>query len=106
MKRKYAIAVTTLIVITTIIKLILIFIYPEKMSVHSDDINYYMSAVYFLKTGVLTYRTFNEPTVFIMPLYPIFLSGVLKILGIGFWGLQAVRIIQIGLSASVFFLCT
>ncbi len=98
MKNFYTISVLALILITTILKLILIFKYPEALSVHSDDINYYMSAVYFLKRGVLTYRTFSEATVFIMPLYPIFISGVLKIFGIGFWGLQAVRIIQIGLS--------
>ncbi len=99
MKNIYSLSVLTLILITTIIKLILIFNYPEILSVHSDDINYYMSALYFLKRGVLTYRTFNEATVFIMPLYPLFLSGVLKIFGIGFWGLQAVRIVQTGLSA-------
>ncbi|AEY64312.1 glycosyltransferase family 39 protein [Clostridium sp. BNL1100] len=99
MKNKYSVSVLALILITTIIKLVLIFIYPEILSVHSDDINYYMSSLYFLKRGVLTYRTFNEATVFIMPLYPLFVSGVLKIFGIGFWGLQAVRIIQTGLSA-------
>ncbi len=98
MKNLYKKSVLALILITTILKLILIFKYPEALSVHSDDINYYMSAVYFLKRGVLTYRTFSEATVFIMPLYPIFISGVLKIFGIGFWGLQAVRIIQTGLS--------
>ncbi|EPR14445.1 glycosyltransferase family 39 protein [Ruminiclostridium papyrosolvens] len=99
MKYFYRISVAVFVLITTIIKLILVFKSPEKLSVHSDDINYYISAVYFLKKGVLTYRTFNEATVFIMPLYPLFLSGVLKIFGIGFWGLQAIRIIQTGLSA-------
>ncbi len=99
MKNIYAIFVLALILITTILKLLLIFNYPQILSVHSDDINYYMSAVYFLKRGILTYRTFNEATVFIMPLYPLFLSGVLKIFGIGVWGLQAVRIVQTGLSA-------
>lgn len=99
MKNIYSVSVLAMILITTIIKLILIFNYPKILSVHSDDINYYMSSLNILKRGVLTYRTFNEATVFIMPLYPLFLSGVLKIFGIGFCGLQAVRIIQTGISA-------
>ncbi|MDP4182436.1 MAG: glycosyltransferase family 39 protein [Bacillota bacterium] len=76
------------------IKLYLILKYNNKLTLSSDDINYVKSAITLIKSGTLTYQNFNEPTVFIMPLYPIFLAAVFKIAGYGFWGLQGARIIQ------------
>lgn len=99
-RRDYKTVLAGIIAITTVLKLILLFGYPEILSVNSDDINYYKSAVYFLKSGMLTYQNFNEPTVFIMPGYPLFLSAILRVAGTGFLGLQSIRLVQIVLSAA------
>jgi len=72
----------------------MIFTYGNLLNLGSDDINYLKSAVALIKNGILTYHNYNEPTVFIMPLYPIFLSFIFRIFGYGFAGLQAARIIQ------------
>lgn len=77
-----------------VIKLILIFMYGNQLTLSSDDLNYVKSAVVLMKTGVFTFHNYNEPTVFIMPLYPFFLAAVFKIFGYGLYGLQVVRLIQ------------
>jgi 4-amino-4-deoxy-L-arabinose transferase-like glycosyltransferase len=86
------------VVVSFIIKVILIFKYQNQLTLSSDDLNYVKSAVTLLKKGILTYHNFNELTVFIMPLYPIFLAVIFKIFGYGLIGLQAVRLIQAILS--------
>jgi len=76
------------------IRMILIFIYGNDLHLGSDDLNYVKSAVALLKSGVFTFHNYNEPTVFVMPLYPFFLAAVFGIFGYGFTGIQAVRLIQ------------
>jgi len=77
-----------------ILKLFLIIIYKNRLNLSSDDLNYIKSAVAFLKTGIFTFHNYNEPTVFVMPLYPLFLATFFKIFGYGILGLQAVRVVQ------------
>ncbi|HHW47690.1 MAG TPA: glycosyltransferase family 39 protein [Clostridiaceae bacterium] len=76
------------------IKLILIFKYGDQLTLSSDDLNYLKSAVYLLKKNMFVFHNYNEPTVFVMPLYPLFLSIVMKIFGYGTAGIQAIRVLQ------------
>ncbi|HHW31235.1 MAG TPA: glycosyltransferase family 39 protein [Clostridiaceae bacterium] len=82
-----------------IIKLCLIFYYKNNLTLSSDDINYIKSAVALLKGGIFVFHQYNEPTVFVMPLYPLFLAGIFKVFGYGLAGLQAARVIQAILSS-------
>ncbi len=81
------------------LKLFLILKYKNLLSLDSDDLNYIKSAVFLIKRGVITYHDYNEPTVFIMPLYPLFLGAMFRLLGWGLTGFQAVRIVQALLSS-------
>ncbi len=83
-----------IICISFILKLFLIFIYKNRLTLSSDDLNYIKSAVALLKSGIFTFHNYNEPTVFVMPLYPFFLAALFKIFGYGLIGLQAVRVTQ------------
>lgn len=61
------------IILSLFIKLFLIFKYKNQLNLSSDDLNYIKSAVVLIKTGVFTFHNFNEPTVFVMPVYQFFL---------------------------------
>lgn len=76
------------------LKLTLILAYKNELTVASDDLNYVKSAVVLLSRGIFMFHEFNEPTVFVMPLYPVFLAAVFRIFGYGIEGMQVVRIIQ------------
>jgi len=82
------------ILLSFIIKLIMIFKYGNQLTLASDDLNYLKSAVYLTKKNILVFHNYNEPTVFIMPLYPLFLSIIIKIFGYGMAGVQAIRVVQ------------
>lgn len=86
------------------VKLWLIFRYGNELTLYSDDINYVKSAVYLLKQGTLIYHEYNEPSVFIMPVYPLFLAAVFRVAGYGFTGLQTARVIQAFLSCFIILL--
>ena len=86
------------IVLSFTIKLVLILKYKNLLTLSSDDLNYIKSAVVLVKKGVLTFHNYNEPTVFVMPLYPMFLATIFKVFGYGLLGLQFVRIVQAVLS--------
>lgn len=88
-----------LIFLSFIIKLVLIFRYRNLLTLDSDDLNYIKSAVVLVEKGVFVFHNYNEPTVFVMPLYPAFLAGIFKLFGYGLTGLQAVRIVQAVLSS-------
>lgn len=96
-KRIYFI-LSIFVCVSFIIKLILIFKYKNQLTLSSDDLNYIKSAVVLGREGTFVFHNYNEPTVFIMPLYPLFLASVFKIFGYGLAGLQMVRIIQAFLS--------
>jgi 4-amino-4-deoxy-L-arabinose transferase-like glycosyltransferase len=88
-----------LIIATSLaVKAALIFTYNNRLTLSSDDLNYLKSAAVILKRGIFTFQNFNEPTVFVMPLYPLFLATILKFTGFGILGMQTVRIIQAVLS--------
>ncbi len=93
-KRAAYVLLSLIIGISLVFKIVLILKYANRLTLSSDDLNYYKSAAVLLKSGILTFHNFNEPTVFIMPLYPLFLTGVFKVWGLGLTGMQAVRIIQ------------
>jgi 4-amino-4-deoxy-L-arabinose transferase-like glycosyltransferase len=86
------------ILISFTIKLAFILYYKNQLTLSSDDLNYIKSAVVLLQKGIFTFHNFNEPTVFVMPLFPMFLASVFKVFGWGATGLQAVRILQAILS--------
>jgi len=92
-KRTYFILVSFML-LSFVIKLILIFKYGNQLTLSSDDLNYLKSAVYLVKKNIFVFHNYNEPTVFVMPLYPLFLSVIIKIFGYGMAGIQAIRVIQ------------
>lgn len=87
-----------LISVSFIIKLIMILIYKNELTLSSDDLNYIKSAVVLVKRGIFIFYGFNDPTVFVMPGYPFFLAGIFKLLGFGLIGIQTVRILQAAIS--------
>jgi 4-amino-4-deoxy-L-arabinose transferase-like glycosyltransferase len=84
--------------VSFIIKLIMILIYKNQLTLSSDDLNYIKSAVVLVKRGIFIFYGFNDPTVFVMPGYPFFLAGIFKLFGFGLIGIQAVRILQAAIS--------
>lgn len=87
-----------IILFSLIFKLALIFIYGNNLTLYSDDLNYIKSAAVLIEKGIFTFHNFNEPTVFITPVYPLFLALVFRFFGYGYIGLQVVRILQAILS--------
>ena len=80
--------------ISLAIKLYMIFKYGNLLTLDSDDLNYVKSAMVLIKRHMLIYYNFNEPTTYIMPLYPAFLAMIFKVFGYGLTGLQAARVAQ------------
>jgi len=86
------------ILISCILKLYMIFVHGNNLNLASDDLNYIKSAVALARKGIFVFHEYNEPTVFITPIYPIFLAIIFKVFGYGFIGLQIGRVIQAVLS--------
>ncbi|MCX8128951.1 MAG: glycosyltransferase family 39 protein [Clostridia bacterium] len=98
-KKNYSNCILAILVgLSLVIKLVLIARYKNLLTLGSDDINYIKSAIVLAERGTFTFHNYNEPTVFIMPLYPMFLASVFKIFGYGLASLQIVRVIQAVLS--------
>jgi 4-amino-4-deoxy-L-arabinose transferase-like glycosyltransferase len=95
-KDKTFFAVVLLVMFTAGLSVILI--YNSSLNLKSDDQRYLQSAKILINEGILTYHEKNVPTVFITPIYPMFLGAVFKIFGQGLQGEQAARIIQLMLS--------
>ena len=89
-------ALYIIISVSFIIKFIIIYRCGNTLTLSSDGFNYIKSAIVLIKEGVFTFHNFNEPTVFVTPLYPFFLAGIFKMFGYGLFGMQVVRIIQAG----------
>ncbi|HHY23177.1 MAG TPA: glycosyltransferase family 39 protein [Clostridiaceae bacterium] len=87
------------ILVSFSIKLYLIFTEGNNLTLFSDDLNYVKSAVAMVKKGIFVFWEYNEPTVFITPVYPFFLAAIFKIFGYGFTGFQIARIAQAVLSS-------
>jgi 4-amino-4-deoxy-L-arabinose transferase-like glycosyltransferase len=100
---KHSIWLLLIICASFIFKLYLIITYKNRLTLSSDDLNYIKSAIALLRSGIFTFHNYNEPTVFVMPLYPFFLAALFKVFGYGLLGFQAVRIVQAIIScASIF----
>jgi len=95
---KYKIWLIILISLSFTLKLCIIFYYGNNLNLASDDLNYIKSAIALARKGIFIFHEYNEPTVFVTPLYPFFLAAIFKIFGYGFIGLQIGRTIQAVLS--------
>lgn len=93
-KRAVYLILSIILLLSFSLKLYTIIKYKNQLTLGSDDLNYIKTAVYYLRTGIFTFHNYDEPTVFIMPLYPLFLAGVFRFFGWGVAGMTAVRIIQ------------
>lgn len=69
------------------------FLLGDINKLNNDDVRYLNTARILANEGRFIYYG-NEPTVFIMPLFPLFLSGIMKIFGTGSNGLIAIQITQ------------
>jgi 4-amino-4-deoxy-L-arabinose transferase-like glycosyltransferase len=85
-----------LMVAALALRLIVLFTEGNRMFLGTDDENYYESAEILLRSGILTYGGWKEPTVFIMPGYPLFLAGIFWLAGSTSW--LAARLIQVLIS--------
>ncbi len=85
-----------ILVAALILRLFVLFTEGDRMFLGTDDDNYRESAEILLHQGILTYAGWHEPTVFIMPGYPIVLAAVFAAVGSTSW--LAARLIQVGVS--------
>ena len=92
--KKDLIWLSLIVLISFIVKLYLILTEGNNLTLFSDDLNYIKSATALVKKNIFVFWEYNEPTVFIAPVYPLFLAGIFKIFGYGFAGMQAGRIAQ------------
>ncbi len=98
-KNKHCLTLLMIILISLFVKIALIAMYQNRLTLSSDDLNYVKSAVVLVKRGIYIFHNLNEPTVFVTPVYPFFLALVFKLFGTGFTGFQAARIIQAVISS-------
>jgi len=82
------------ILVSTLLRLALIFSYGNQLGFESDDSRYVRSARILEEEGRFVYYNPDEPTVYITPVYPMFLAAIFKIFGSGIIGLQSARVIQ------------
>ena len=94
MKNSFKLMLVIFLLASFFIKLFFILKFSSTLTLSSDDLNYLKSAVYLIKKGVLTYQEFIEPTVFIMPLYPLFCALLIKLSGNIAAGILAIRVVQ------------
>lgn len=80
-------------ILALVLRLVVLFAEGDRMFLGTDDDNYRESAEVLLRTGVLTYGGWPEPTVFIMPGYPVFLAVIFDLVGSISW--LAVRLFQV-----------
>lgn len=69
------------------------FLLGDPAKLNNDDVRYLNTARVLLNEGKLIYYG-SKPTTFIMPLFPLFLSGVMSIFGTSEGGLLAIKIVQ------------
>lgn len=69
------------------------FLLGDMAKLDNDDVRYLNTARTLLNEGRFIYYG-DQPTVFIMPLFPLFLSGIMKIFGTGSTGIIAIQIVQ------------
>jgi 4-amino-4-deoxy-L-arabinose transferase-like glycosyltransferase len=79
-----------------ILRLFVLFTEGNLMFLGTDDDNYRETAEILIKQGELTYAGWKEPTVFIMPGYPVFLAAIFLAVGSTSW--FTVRLVQVIIS--------
>lgn len=94
MKNSFKLLLFIFLLASFFIKLFFILRFRSTLTLSSDDLNYLKSAAYFIKKGILTYQEFIEPTVFIMPLYPLLCALIIKLSGNIAAGILAIRVVQ------------
>lgn len=84
-----------MIAISSILALVLgdYFFLGDPVKLNNDDVRYLNTARTLLNDGKLIYYG-DKPSTFIMPLFPMFLSGIMAIFGTGDSGTLAIQIIQ------------
>jgi 4-amino-4-deoxy-L-arabinose transferase-like glycosyltransferase len=90
MKRK----VIYVLVVGLLLKILLVLANGSAYDLNSDDRSYLTTAKIWLETGMFTYNDPERPTVFITPLFPAVLAGLMKVLGPGVVLEQTVRVLQ------------
>jgi 4-amino-4-deoxy-L-arabinose transferase-like glycosyltransferase len=78
------------------LRLFVLFTEGNRMFLGTDDDNYRESAEILLRSGILTYAGWKEPTVFIMPGYPLLLAAIFWLAGSTSW--LAARLFQVVVS--------
>lgn len=79
-----------------VLRLLVLMTQGDRMFLGTDDDNYRESAEILLHSGVLTYAGWKEPTVFIMPGYPLLLAAIFWLAGSANW--LAARLLQVIIS--------
>lgn len=69
------------------------FLLGDPAKLNNDDVRYLNTARVLLTEGKLIYYG-TAPTTFIMPLFPMFLSGIMAIFGTGDAGTIAIKVVQ------------
>lgn len=85
-----------IIAVALTLRLFVLFTEGNRMFLGTDDDNYRESAEMLLQSGSFTYGGWKEPTVFIMPGYPLLLAGIFWLAGSTSW--LAARLFQVVLS--------
>lgn len=70
------------------------FLLGDLNKLNNDDVRYFHTAKVLADQGKMVYHGM-EPTLFIMPGYPLFLAAIVKIFGGGSTGLIAIRLAQL-----------
>lgn len=83
------------ILVAFLLRVFVLVNYGLDITLNSDDMGYVHSAINLIKTGMLTYMYKTEPTVLIMPAYPMLLAGVFLIFDYTEIGLYAAKFIMI-----------
>lgn len=85
-----------ILAVALVLRLFVLFTEGNRIFLGTDDENYRDSAVFLLNKGFLTYAGWKEPTVFIMPGYPVLLAAIFAATGSVSW--LAVRLFQVVVS--------
>lgn len=81
------------------------FLLGDLYKPNNDDVKYIQSAKLLINEGVLAYNSGEEPSTFIMPLFPIMLAGFMKVFGQGDAAIVAFRLFQcLQQAASIYFI--
>ncbi|WP_317951975.1 ArnT family glycosyltransferase [Paenibacillus chitinolyticus] len=83
------------VLLTTLLKLAVVFKYGSSYNLGSDDQSYLETARIWLEKGMFTYNDPSKPTVFITPALPAFIALFMSGLGTGYVLEQTIRVVQV-----------